>query len=562
MPRPTIKDIIVVAELTKHEKDGALQTIYPVGEAPIGGETRERMAAAERASMEERLFYTINDLVETAKATHLGHCKVPDTDEVNQDFITRLSTNEFFFYTQEPLTLQEFDALQNKIARVVETLPTGIHLILGSFAVKTADNKVMNVTPHISTGSPASFQFIVKNHTAPVDVRYKETDGTTLAVLDNSSESTELPSIIVGGIQQHFTFNNIVSCPTPSGTKLNTIVDICLDHNKGLGNKNIMEIEARIRDEAISHVVTSNVTHFTTSHCLGPVTHADPQHSSQKYGLSVGHSIDSTKQFGNTAIKIYETSPTQCLLLSEAREAQIQAYAKVVSYCKQLEKELIEACDILVEEFGAIDSEATHLRERSSNLVAAEIAVDVKIEYIKGNLEQVQGLAQKQYDSVKEKMRQCKDLSTEKMEEAVELLAKCDAAVESCSDTKERLRTISHQIQVISDFLTSNLSVETTIHRAEHSSRLPEPPCADAERRRFVELHKKTSRLKEENAEYDVLLERFSTEIIEHPERFITLASGDAAQTGVSPVKLEPLTPVEHGDKEEDETTLKPPGSS
>lgn len=70
-------------------------------------------------------------------------------------------------------------------------------------------------------------------------------------------------------------------------------------------------------------------------------------------------------------------------------------------------------------------------------------------------------------------------------------------------------------------------------------------------------IHKKTSRLKEESAEYNVLFERFSTEIIEHPERFITLASGDAAQTGASPVKMEPLTPVEHGDKEEDhvETT-------
>jgi hypothetical protein len=556
MSRPTIKDIIAVAELTKYEKDGALQTRYPIGEALTGGETFERMTAYERAGMEERLFYTINNLIETAAATHLADCKLPDTDEVNQDFITRLSTNEFFFYTQEPLTLQEFEALQNNIARVVDTLPAGIHLILGSFAVKTADNKVMNVVPHISSGSPAAFQFIVKNHTAPIDVRYKETDGTTLAALDCSSESTELPSIIVGGIQQRFTFNNIISCPAPNGTKLNTIVDICLDHNKGVGNKYITEIEAGIRDEAISHIVTSNVTHLTTSHCWGPVTHVDPQHSSQKYELSVEHPIDRTKQFGNTAIKIYEAGPTQCLLLSEAREAQIQACAKVVSYCKELEKRLIEACDILVEEFGAIDSEATNLRERSSNLVAAEIAVDEKIGYIKGNLEQVRGFAQKQYDSAKENMRQCKDLSLEKTQEAAELLTKCDAAVESSSDANERLRVIGHQIQIISIFLTNNASVEATVHRAESVSGLAES-LADAERSRFVELHKETSRSKEENAEYNELLERFSTEIIEHPERFITLAGGDAAQAGASPVNMESLTPDEHGDEEEDETTLK-----
>ena len=86
-------------------------------------------------------------------------------------------------------------------------------------------------------------------------------------------------------------------------------------------------------------------------------------------------------------------------------------------------------------------------------------------------------------------------------------------------------------------------------------------PTYFPERRRFVELHKKTGRLEEENTEYNVLLERFSTEIIEHPERFTTLASGDAAQSGASPVKMEPPTPDEHGgDNEEEETTLKPPG--
>ncbi|MDP1602612.1 MAG: hypothetical protein Q8M03_05050 [Legionella sp.] len=563
MPRPTIKDIIVVAELTKYKKDGALQTRYPIGEAPMGGETVKRMSAAERAGMQKRLFYTINNLIETAAATHLADCKLPDTDEVNQDFITRLSTNEFFFYTQEPLTLQEFEGLQNKIARIVDTLPAGIHLILGSFAVKTADNRVMNVVPHISSGSARSFQFIVKNHTASIDVRYKEIDGTALDVLDSNSESAELPSIRIGGIQQRLTFNNIVNCPTPNGTRLNTIVDICLDHNKGVGNECIMALEAETSDVAISHVVTSNVTHLTTLHCLGPVTHVDPQHSSQKYMLSSpGHLIDSTKQFGNTAIKIYETSPTQCLLLSEAREAQTQAYAAVVLYYVQLEKELKEACDILVEEFGAIDSEATNLRERSSNLVAADIAVDEKIGYIKGNLEQVRAFAQQQYDSIKEKMRHCKTLSADKAQEAAELLSKCDATVESSSDTNEKVRIISHQIQIISFFLSNTPGVETTIHQAEPASGLTDP-LADAPRRRFVKLHMETSRSKKENAEYDVLLGRFSAEIIEHPERFITLAGGEAAEAGASPANMVRPKPDEHGDDEQkDETTLNPHGVS
>ena len=102
---------------------------------------------------------------------------------------------------------------------------------------------------------------------------------------------------------------------------------------------------------------------------------------------------------------------------------------------------------------------------------------------------------------------------------------------------------------------TNNASVEVTLHLTESASGLAES-LADAERGRFVELHEETSRSKEENAEYNQLLGRFSAEIMEHPERFITLAGGDAAQAEANPVNMESPTPDEHGDEEEDETTL------
>lgn len=398
---PTIKDIIVTAETTEHEEGGERRIQYPTGEAPLAGEMIAPMAGPEREQMLNRLLNTINTFIDMATADHLNHSASLDHQEANSDYITRLITNEFFFYTQEPLTLQEFEALQNKITQITDTLPAGIHLVLGSFAVKNNNNQVMNVTPHICSGRPSSLKYMIKNHTAPIDVRYKEFEPAsksenTLQVFDGGTEPKELPHITVNGVNHELTFNNVVHSATPKGNKLNTIVDVCLDHNKGVGKGNIMEVEEERRSQAISHVVTSNITHLTTSNCFGPVTHVDPKHSLERYEPSASHAVDSTRLFGKTPIRMFESTPTKCLSLSDARMDQAVAQAKVISDCKKLEKELIESCKKLAEEYRAVDnSDALGLLERSSCLVAAEIDVDVKIGYIKGNFQQLHDLKQK-----------------------------------------------------------------------------------------------------------------------------------------------------------------------
>ena len=170
MPRkPIIHETVVIAKIRNGNPVGeALRENDPIPSSP--------MILLEREEMITRLNSSISELMDDAEKTYQANCYYPGTTDFHPDFMTRLSTNEFFFYTKEPLTLKEFEELQNEIAAKAETLSPGVQLILGSFAVKTDDDKVMNVTPHITCGSPPYFQFIVKNYTSPIDVRYKIAD--------------------------------------------------------------------------------------------------------------------------------------------------------------------------------------------------------------------------------------------------------------------------------------------------------------------------------------------------------------------------------------------------
>ena len=176
-----IQEIAVIAEVKQAPPVGeALKASDPIPAFPMSLIMRQDMLA--------RLESSITELMDNAENTYQENCYISGTSKLDPDYITRLSTNEFFFYTKEPLTLKEFEELQNKLVVKAKTLSPGVQLIFGSFAVATEENKVMNVTPHITCGESPQFQFIVKNHTSSIDVRYKIPDGfgdtNTLAAWD------------------------------------------------------------------------------------------------------------------------------------------------------------------------------------------------------------------------------------------------------------------------------------------------------------------------------------------------------------------------------------------
>jgi len=310
---PVIQDIAVLAQ--------SLHGCNPIGEAqretdPI---PTSLMDSAERKDMVTRLKNSIFKLMDSAEETHKAK-----GGELDPLFITRLSTNEFFFYTKEPLSMQEFEILQNAIADKAKKLPSGIQFILGSFAVKIEDNLVMNVTPHITCGDHPDFNFIVKNTTSSIDVRYKiphEYGGyrDTLDVfnLTTYNDKLPMPRIKIKGCFKEFTFNNIVKCKTPGGTKYLTAVDICSDHRWGIAKYNYDKLKKSNYDIArqpVSHVVVSNSIYLDIDSFLSnQIMHVDPLESKKECKQGVRQEINSNLdlEFGKDRIITYIVDATR-----------------------------------------------------------------------------------------------------------------------------------------------------------------------------------------------------------------------------------------------------------
>jgi hypothetical protein len=179
----------------------------------------------------------------------------------------------------------------------------------------------MNVTPHINCGKTPDFQFIVKNYTSAIDVRYKESSDSgktsdTLAVLDKNTHAlSAMPKIRINNSTKEFTFYNIVPCKTPGGTEFLTAVDVCLDHAYGVAQSNYAELiksKPAIQNQPVFHVVVSNCISITKEHCLSSdVMHVDPLYSKKgcKEGVLQQTNSNPILQFGKNLLNVYVLEP-------------------------------------------------------------------------------------------------------------------------------------------------------------------------------------------------------------------------------------------------------------
>lgn len=294
-----------------------LQDVH-VGEANVRNLRASPMPQIEREAMIARLFGGISQIMDKAQAQHQVNYQklLTENNEVEPDFITRVSTNEFFFYTEEPLTIGEYTELQKKIKEKAKTLPAGIQLILGSFAVKTDNNMVMNVTPHISCGETPSSQNIVKSNTSDIDVHY------SIAQTDNSRlDLNVLDAKNASFLPEQFTFNTIVECYSSAGTKFLSAVEICLDHHFGIAKTNLIDYlknNPQHTDLVVSHVLISNSLDVEDENSIGFVMHVDPLCSIHGCKKTVPQVMKDAEQhyFGTDAIKIFQLEPSRCFTLS------------------------------------------------------------------------------------------------------------------------------------------------------------------------------------------------------------------------------------------------------
>lgn len=310
-PPVIIRDIVIAAQTP--------ELLNPAGEFqnPLSDETQEKT--------HERLYEQIRDLCLIASSIHKkNNYKHHNLKKNKKNHITRLITNEFYFYTLKPLTLLEFQELQNKIAALAEKLPENLHFILGSFAVRV-DSVVISVVPHIECGEAPKMQFLVKNYPSSIDPGYLIYEGRFKRLFRFNVQKDELPRpLLVDGVGNvAFTIDNVIKSSSAGDVVFYSCIDLCMDHQEGVAKRNFFE---HISKDFLScgeditrnynHVVISNSIDLVPENSLGLITHADPIFSHFLSEDNAIHSIPLTDIKFGTAACIIELPPFFCSQLS------------------------------------------------------------------------------------------------------------------------------------------------------------------------------------------------------------------------------------------------------
>ncbi len=282
-----IEDIIVTGKLMA--STGPLgASISPLGEfGKLTANTNDQTT---------RLFSTLKSLVDIADAMH----KSEDCDSTgnikrgHENNLVRLVTNEFSFFTAKPLTTDEFHDLYQKIEKMAQEKPKNLQLVLSSFAVKTPDNKLMNVALAVDCGKPPKIHCFAKNNISAIDpIYYEVNNGVKQEIRYISKADFEqqlaqgiTPIVNIKGIEVGF--SNVFESETAGKAKFFSCIELCLDHKFGTAKEELlhqlrMALLKALKTPAapvlpiqVSHVITSNSIGVFPENVVGRVTQADP----------------------------------------------------------------------------------------------------------------------------------------------------------------------------------------------------------------------------------------------------------------------------------------------
>lgn len=259
------------------------------GPALPGAEKPPVYSAADTMN---RLNAHIGQVMNTTADLHRKHHCVAGSNILHakeENSLTRATTNEFFYYTQQPLSIQQFEQVMQNTMNRARQQPPNVHLALGTFAVETPDHRLMNVLPYIQCGQDPKLNLIVKNHPSVIDPVYVNTDPVTnirKPVVNASVMQGRVDeyAINVDGKRHGFSYNSAIPCKTAGGQGFYSCYDICADHYAQTAQRSLIQRfdEARVinRDamlpDRVTHSVVSNTAPIIPNHLLSTPTHVDP----------------------------------------------------------------------------------------------------------------------------------------------------------------------------------------------------------------------------------------------------------------------------------------------
>lgn len=238
-----------------------------------------------------------------------------NADPENMNYITRISSSEFMFFAQIPLTMDEFGKLYSYIENCAKQYSSHIHLVLSSFSVTTQHtvlnkegnqvHEIINCCLYVVCGAQPQMRCILKNTPSNCDINYRghyhfpiskayfyrlydmQASRNILNQKDQQGLSRAFSRFHADVISNHMIFStqNSFILETPGGIPFIQVVEICFDHwtRHGLININLLINNTDSKTfipRQVSHLLTSNSIdiRYTSSVCdPESITQVDPQ---------------------------------------------------------------------------------------------------------------------------------------------------------------------------------------------------------------------------------------------------------------------------------------------
>jgi hypothetical protein len=223
------------------------------------------------------LFDYVNELHSESYCEEIGKDHYRIKDEYT-NHITRLLTSEFSFYSNDPLTLKQWNYLLQKIACNAQILLRNVHFLLSSFSVLDQNHQLHNVTIYVEAGPLPQLHVFSKNTASMFDWSYQATLFSQfeqgIAPIHHADYITSNDSMI--------STDSVFEVTTEGGAHYTQAIDICLDHASGHSK----ELFRRRLDDAdslllipdqIEHCVTSRTIGITPTNVISThLLHVDP----------------------------------------------------------------------------------------------------------------------------------------------------------------------------------------------------------------------------------------------------------------------------------------------
>lgn len=172
--------------------------------------------------------------------------------------ITRLCTSEFAFYTEKPLSINDFQSLIQHLEKLAYKNPENLHLMLSTFAVNL-DGRIMNVCIYVQCGISGSLSVFAKARPSKIDPDYNQ----PLYSQHDVAKSDTTPFVSPYRLEANglvISHNNIVTIRVHDMV-FTQVIDICLDYRNAHGRRVLEQTllgESEILVSPLSnHVITS-----------------------------------------------------------------------------------------------------------------------------------------------------------------------------------------------------------------------------------------------------------------------------------------------------------------